>query len=173
MTLRATALLALVAFGVHELRYLLVPDPHASAGHAYLAAAPALLALLLALALGHSLAVLGRAARPARGLSWIAASAALLAIHGGQELLERLLAGGGPIDAGVLLVVPLCAIGGALVAVGLRRADHLLREAAAPARAPRPLLCAPVPVLAAARGETAPATGLARHLAGRAPPAFG
>src|SRR3954451_13713947 len=99
MSLRAFVLLALAAFGVHEARYLIVPDVHADAGHAYLTAVPVLLALALALALGRALAGLGRRSAASRALSWLACSAALLAIHVAQELTERLLAGGGPIDA--------------------------------------------------------------------------
>lgn len=173
MTLRATASLALAAFGVHQVRYLLVPDVHADTGHAYLAGAPIVLALLLALAGGRALSQLGRRARPGRRLSWAAATAAIVAVHVAQEGCERLIAGGGPLDRGALLVVPLAAIAGALVAWALLRADRLLTEAVAPARAPR----------ARPRGgasgascpRTARATGrvLARHLAGRAPPAFG
>jgi hypothetical protein len=174
MTLRATALLALAAFAVHEARYLLVPDGHADAGHGYLTVAPVLLGLLLALAAGRSLAALGRRTLPAgRGLTWAAASAALLGLHGAQEALERLLAGGGPVDLGVLVVVPLCAVAGAVVAAALRRADELLADAAAPALAPRLRLAAPALVAARAAARSAAATGLARNLAGRAPPSFG
>jgi hypothetical protein len=177
MTLRAAALLALVAFAVHEARYLVVPDAHADAGHGYLAAAPVLLALALALALGHTLVALARTrARAAahRGPSWLAAASALLAIHAAQEGLERLLAGGGPIDAGLLVAGALCALGGVLVAALLRRAERLLREVGPPARARRTRIAAPLAL--APRGPApriAASTGLARHLAGRAPPAFG
>src|SRR3954471_12194118 len=98
--LRATALLALGGFAVHQVRYALVPDPHGAVAHGYLAAAPVLVALLLAAALGRTLLA------PARGRrwSWVGASGALLALHVAQEAAERLIAGGGPVDAGVLLV---------------------------------------------------------------------
>ncbi|MBX5442715.1 MAG: hypothetical protein IRZ32_14465 [Solirubrobacteraceae bacterium] len=174
MTLRAAAVLALAAFVVHETRYLLVPDVHADAGHGYLAAVPALLGLAIALAAGRTLVALGRGERRAgRGPSWAQAAGALLAVHAGQELAERVLAGGGPLDAGALLVVPLCAAAGALVALALRRAERLLRDAPVPARAPRLRpVAAPVPLPPAAPGLRPPAVRL-RHLAGRAPPAFG
>jgi hypothetical protein len=174
MTLRAAALLALAAFIVHEVRYLVVPDGHADAGHGYLAVAPVLLAGLLALALGRSLGALGRRPVPRRGLTWAAASGALLAVHVGQEGLERLLAGGGPVDAGALVVLPLCALAGAVVAAAVRRAERLLATAAAPARVPRPArLSAPALLVArTSTGHRSPAW-LARRLAGRAPPAFG
>ncbi len=173
MTLRAAVLLAVAAFGVHEARYLLVPDGHAAAGHGYLAAMPVVLALATALAAGHSLVRLGRRTAGGRRLSWAAATVALVAIHGGQELLERLLAGGGPLDAGVALVVPLSAIAGAVVALALGRAERLLAQATAPARAPRVRLVAPIVLLARGDREVRVPAGLARHLAGRAPPAFG
>jgi hypothetical protein len=174
MTLRAAALLALAAFGVHELRYLIVPDGHADAGHGYLSAAPVLLALGLALATGRTLALLARGRVAGRGLSWAAATAAIVAIHGGQELLERLLAGGGPVDPGLALVVPLAAVAGLVVSGLLRRTDRLLAQAVAPpASAPRVRPPA-VTLLLAPPDRRAPApAGLARHLAGRAPPAFG
>jgi hypothetical protein len=174
MTLRVTALLALAAFAVHEVRYLLVPDAHADGAHGYLAAMPVVVALLLALAAARSLAALGRRPGPAgRGVTWVAATAALLALHGAQEGLERLLAGGGPIDAGVLVVVPLCAIAGAAVAAALRRADRLLAEATAPAGAPRARIAAPAVLVARTPSLVVAPAGLARNLAGRAPPAFG
>jgi hypothetical protein len=174
MTLRAAALLALAAFGVHGVRYLIVPDAHAAAGHGYLAAAPVLLALSIALAAGRTLALLGRGRVAGRGLSWAAATAAIVAIHGGQELLERLLAGGGPIDAGVALVLPLAAIAGLGVSVLLRRTDRLLaRAVAATGRIPRVRPPAIILVLAPPQRRVPIAAGLARNLAGRAPPLFG
>lgn len=174
MTLRAAVLLALAAYAVHEARYLLVPNAHAAAGHGYLEVAPVLLAGALALAAGRALGALGARRAAAPTLRWAAASGALLAIHGAQEGLEHLLAGGGPLDAGVLVVVPLSVLAGALVAAALRRADRLLVEATAPARAPR-LVAPSAPAVRAGVPRTAAIvpTGLARHLAGRSPPALG
>jgi hypothetical protein len=173
MTLRAAVLLAFAAFGVHEVRYLIVPDAHADAGHAYLAAAPALLALGLALALGHSLAGLGRRRAPGRALSWLACSGALVAIHGSQELAEHVLAGGGPIDPGVLLVVPLSLAFGVAVSLVLHRAQRLLDAAAAPAGLPRPRVAGVAALVSFASRAAATPAGIARNLAGRAPPSFG
>jgi hypothetical protein len=173
MTLRAAVLLALAAFGVHETRYLIVPDPHADAGHAYLAAVPVLLALGLALALGHTLSGLGRRRAPGRALSWLACSAALMAIHGSQELVEHVLAGGGPIDAGLLLVVPLSLAFGVAVSLVLHRAERLLDAAVAPAGLPRPRLGGVAALLRFASRPAATPAGIARNLAGRAPPVFG
>jgi hypothetical protein len=173
MTLRAAALLALAAFGVHEVRYLIVPDGHADAGHAYLAAAPVLLALAIALAGGRTLAHLGRGVA-GRGLSWAAATAAIVAVHVGQELLERVLAGGGPADAGLALVVPLAAVAGLVVSALLRRTDQLLTEAvAAPGPVGRLSPLAGVLLLAPGDRRAPVAAGLARNRAGRAPPRFG
>ncbi|MFN8204789.1 MAG: hypothetical protein U0S48_19710 [Solirubrobacteraceae bacterium] len=173
MTLRAAALLALVAFGVHEVRYLLVPDVHADAGHGYLSAVPALLALGLALALGRTLAGVGRRAAAGRGPSWAACSGALLAVHGAQEGLERALAGGGPVDAGLLVVVPLCVAGGLLVWALLRRTERLLGAVAAAGGVPRPRIAAPALVVPGATVQGPIGTRTDRHLAGRSPPRFG
>jgi hypothetical protein len=175
-TLRATAALALAGYGVHQARYALVSSPHAETGHAYLhAVAPMLLALLLALALGRSLAGVARAARPAGApVRWLACSAALLVLHIAQEGAERLLAGGGGLDASTLLAVPLCLAAGMLVAGALRGADELLEAAAAPrARASRARFPASPPVLLPAPPAPARAPALAGHLAGRGPPALG
>jgi len=173
MTLRAAALLALVAFGVHEARYLLVPDVHADAGHAYLSAAPVLLALALALALGRTLTAVGRRTATGRGPSWAACSGALLAIHGLQEGLERLLAGGGPVDPGLLVVVPLCVAGGLIVCALLRRTERLLEEAAAAGAVPCPRIAAPATIVSGAPVRVPAPSAVARHEAGRSPPCFG
>src|SRR3954469_2666382 len=119
--LRATALLALGGFAVHQARYALVPDAHGAAAHGYLSVAPVVLALLLAAALARTLLAPARGAR----WSWLAAGGALLAVHVVQEASERLIAGGGPVDAGVLLVVPLCAAAGWLIALALRESEAL------------------------------------------------
>ena len=173
--LRATAALALAGFLVHQTRYALVPDPHGEAGHAYLnAAAPVVLALLLTLAVGRSLAgVTGRRAlaAPVSPLArWLASSVALLVLHAAQEGAERVLAGGGPADIGALLAVPLCFAAGALVALTLRRADELLAPAA---RAPRAAFATPLSFLLPAAPLPARARALGGNRAGRAPPALG
>jgi hypothetical protein len=177
-TLRATAALALAGFAVHQARYAIVPAAHDEPGHAYLhAVAPIVLALLAALALGRSLA--GLAARrtdvaPASPVArWLASSAALLVLHAAQEGAERVLAGGGPIDRGALLAVPLCLLAGALVALTLRHADELLARAASPPRAPRTILVVPLSVLLPVAPVLARTCAQGTHRAGRAPPALG
>ena len=178
-TLRTTALLLLAAFAVHQTRYALVPDDAGDRGHAYLHAAPVVLALLAALALGRTLATLGdrgaAASSAAPAARWLAASGAVLALHVAQEGAERLLAGGGPLDAGALVVVPLCLAAGALVALALRGADELLVAASsAAAAAARPAALADgVASLPPVRPGFARRARLARHLAGRAPPVLG
>ncbi|HEY3188844.1 MAG TPA: hypothetical protein VGJ70_15285 [Solirubrobacteraceae bacterium] len=172
-TLRTACLLALAGFGVHQARYALAADHRGDVGHGYLTVAPVLLALVLALALGHAIAATaaGRASVPRRRLQrgWLWSSVALVVLHVVQEAAERLIAGGGPLDAGWLLVVPLCIVAGGLVALGLRGADEAL---AAVARAlPRPPLDRPpTAVLVPPAPVPRPAAALARHLAGRAPP---
>jgi hypothetical protein len=177
-TLRATAALALAGFAVHQARFALVPAAHDEPGHAYLhAIAPIALALLVAVALGRSLAGLARrrtAVAPASPVArWLASSAALLVLHVAQEGAERVLAGGGPIDPGVLLAVPLCLVAGALVALTLRGADELLASAAPPARAPRTVFLVPLSVLLPGTPAFVRTCAQGPHRAGRAPPAFG
>jgi hypothetical protein len=175
--LRASAVLALAGFAVHQARYAIAPDDHGAAVHGYLAAAPVVLALLLTLALGRSLAALAaRAPAARRPVSRTSAAGALLALHAAQEIAERALAGGGVIDAGALLAVPLCLAAGAVVAPLLRTADRLLDDAAAAAApaAPRLVpLAAPAALLLPRRAPAPRRHALARHLAGRAPPALG
>jgi hypothetical protein len=134
-------------------------------------AAPVLLALLFALAAGHTLRAVarGRGAYGARW-TWAGASAALLSLHLVQEGAERVLAGGGPVDAGMLLVVPLCLAAGALVALGLRESGALLERVLA--TAPRALRRAAAAVLVPRPPSSGRRAPVARHLAGRAPPAL-
>src|SRR4051812_50161349 len=89
--LRATALLALGGFAVHQVRYALVPDPHGAVAHGYLAAAPVVLALLLAAALGRTLLAPSRGAR----LSWPAAGGGAPAPPAAPGPGEGAVAGGG------------------------------------------------------------------------------
>ena len=177
-TLRATAALALAGFGVHQLRYALVPEAHGEAAHAYLhAVAPIALAVLVAFALGRSLTGLarGRSTRaPASPLvRWLGSSAALLALHAAQEGAEQALAGGGSLDRGALVAIPLCLVAGALVALTLRHADELLAAAPAPARAPRTVFLVPLSVLLPAAPVVPRTCAQGAHRAGRAPPALG
>jgi hypothetical protein len=179
-TPRTVAVLAGAALVLHELRFLLAPDPHAAeAGHAYLAVvAPVVAALLTAACGAFCLAVVrgsgprSHAAPPFARL-WLAASAALAATYSIQELLEGMLAAGHP--AGLAAVVAhggwiglvLAFVLGALVALGLRGAHAILARprGALPRRRelpPRPLR----PTMVAGSSLDV----VARHLAGRGPP---
>jgi hypothetical protein len=141
--LRLASLLALGAFALHQLRYLLAYGGESGRalgeqGHAYLASA---LPIVAGLALAAVLATVLRV-RLGPGLSdtpwWKGigfCAAALLAIHAGQELLEGALASGHAAGAaalsgsGGLLALPLSlALGGvvALVAHLLERIEVAL-----------------------------------------------
>jgi hypothetical protein len=184
---RAGVLLLAGAVAVHQLVYGLAglrPDEHA---HAYLDwLTPALFGLLVAAAAELVLRVLRVHRRPAapppRGrVLWPFLSLLLLAIFASQELAETLVAAGEGhghalrelvLGHGLWIAGPVSLLVGAVLALALRGAAAVeawcLRVAPArpsprPAAAPR--LRARVLVLVAPRDL------LARHLAGRAPPA--
>jgi hypothetical protein len=178
--LRAPALMAAAALALHQLRYLLAPAEAAErAEHAYVPFAAMLIVLLFALAAGQlSLRVAiardegkGEAEPRAFRVVWLTSSAGLVAIFGGQELLEAVLAGGSagdPLSGGNFVALPLACVLGALVALALRWAGGAVRAAIRrlEARSPRPR-----PVLRPVwRPGRPPASVLARNLAGRAPP---
>lgn len=161
--LRSTALLALGALGLHQLRYFIAyghdaPSALEGAGHGYLMqVAPLLVAIaaaavLASLALPALLRVTGIPARLGGVVPTASAyAAALLAVFSLQELAEgALFAGHEPGLAGVLahggwVALPLAAVLGlatALIARLLDSAEHkLVRALARPqlARAPRRL----------------------------------
>src|SRR4051794_18402938 len=137
--LRATALVAVAALALHELRYLIgygggTPEVLASQGHGYLPAAGALAGALLGVAAaqltGRVLHGQGEKAAPRLGVAWLWASVVLLTIFVGQESLEGLLSSGHPdgiaaVTAnGGLVAIPLAAALGGLVALGLRGASR-------------------------------------------------
>jgi hypothetical protein len=181
--LRATALVVAAALAVHELRYLIAGHPAGegfAAAHGYFP----LLGGAAALLLGVAGAMLLRALAFARCTgedtggpaslrrTWLLATGALVALHFGQEFVEHAIEGA-PLSElaahGALLVPPLAAVAGLLVALGLRGARRALATAAARARTPRR---GPAPSvlglpLFARRPSAAP---LALHLSGRAPP---
>ena len=186
--LRPVAALAAGALALHELRYRLADPGHGDPaslvvpGHAYLPVAQALALLLLVLAAAAGL----RAAARGHGLTasaggplgqWLRASAALGAVHVGQEWVERLLAAGRPpsweavLGSGGWVALPLALGLGALVAVLLRGAD---RAAGAARGRPRAVLRAPEPLALAAATPPAADRPAPRTLrpgaAGRAPP---
>ncbi len=178
---RGPALLAVAALALHQLRYLLAPaDGVEQADHAYIPFAATGVVLLFGLAAGQlALRVAGarddgegEAAPRGFALAWLASTIGLVLVFIGQELLESALAGGpvhDPLSGGGLLALPLALVLGALVACALRWAGGVVRAAIRRARRRRvrPGPASP-PVWRSARQA---ASVLARHLAGRAPPA--
>jgi hypothetical protein len=188
LALRATAALAIGAFGLHQLRYLLgyggeASDALAAHGHGYLALAVPLIALVVAVAAGQFLAQLAQARSTGEtggaagrfGRVWIAAAAVLFATYAGQELLEGAASAGHPggieavLGGGGWWALPLAAVVGLLVAFVMRGADACLASAAGRRRssARRALARSPLPVAV----DVPFARPIARNLAGRAPPA--
>ena len=185
--LRLTALISLGALTVHQGRFLVGYGEHAEAtlreqGHAYLSMAGPLVALLLAVAAAHFLALLvpGRPSTSpssrARGLLrlWLVAAGLLLAVYVGQELVEGMLSPGHPAGiAGVLAhggwtALALAAGAGALVALLCRGAERALgRAACGRLRLARPTLLVGSP---AGEPVFSRLDVLAQHLAGRGPP---
>src|SRR5262245_51628295 len=177
---RLASILAMGAFGLHQVRYLALPGPSSSAEHGYMAE---LMAPIAVLVLAAALATLIRGtedAVPERaplGRRVALFAGALLAIHLGQESLEAILTAGHPgsVDsplAGGWLAVPLAlAIGAisALLASALERVERAIAVVHARRRRFRP---------PAVRGRARPAPGLrlvlsplAFGLARRPPPA--
>ncbi|MEA2255014.1 MAG: hypothetical protein QOG35_1059 [Solirubrobacteraceae bacterium] len=186
---RTAALLAAGALAVHELRYLLAfgtGADHALAGdgHAYLSVVHPAVGRLAAVALAPLVRVCARGGaveRQRRGTitrAWIAASARMAAIYAAQELAEGRLAAGHPGGLAALsahggwLAVPAALAVGALVALFLREAPRAVRRARAVAAALPRVAGAPVRALALASPQRPRTAVLARHLAGRAPPAL-
>lgn len=148
---RLTSVLALGAFGVHQLRYLAAHGHEASErlaheGHGYLGT---LLPLLAALALA-ALAATVLAARfggggPDRrtGSGVLGYGLALLAIYGGQELIEGALSAGHPdglaalVANGGWLALPLAFVLGAIAAALVRTLEGVEAALAAHPRQPR------------------------------------
>ena len=187
LALRATAALAVGAFALHQLRYALgygdaALQTLAAHGHGYLALLTPLIALVVALAAGQLLAQLASArrdGRPGRGVGpfgrvWVAAAAVLFCTYAGQELLEGALSAGHPrgveavLGGGGWWALPLALAIGLLVALLMRGADALVALVAARRGRPRrrPLTRPALPALI----DLPTPGGLARHMAGRAPP---
>jgi hypothetical protein len=154
--LRLASLLALGAFGLHQLRYLLAYGGDsgralAEHGHDYLASAlPVVAALALAALLATALRI--RLGAGLGDVSWSRRSAfcaaALLAIYAGQELLEGTLAAGHPtgpaalLSAGGWLALPLALALGTAVALAVRLLEGI-EVALSRRRLRRPLRRAP------------------------------
>jgi hypothetical protein len=181
--LRAIALVLAAALALHELRYLIAGRPTGDgfdAAHGYLPLVGGAAALLLGVAGAMLLRALAFARRTGDGgqgpvslrRTWLLATGALLALHFGQELVELTLEGA-PLGAlaahGALLVLPLAALAGLFVALGLRGARRALATAAARGRrchrGPAPITPRRFPPALCPYGPP-----LALHLSGRAPP---
>jgi hypothetical protein len=177
--------LALGAFALHQLRYLIAFGSSSSAelarqGHSYMAdalpvlavfALSALLATLIRSRLGPTLSRAPLARRAA------ALALALLAIYVTQESLEGLLAAGHPAGAAAIfagggwLAFPLALLLGALAALVVRALEGIEVALAAPVRRAH----LPRPPRVSGRGRRAPGaslldTPLAFGLARRPPP---
>jgi hypothetical protein len=179
LSLRAGAMLAAGSLAVHELRFLVgYGGEDAVGGHGYLAWAAPLLALVMAAACGVWLARVGRSpggrVRPA--LTWLGASAALVATYVAQETIEGFASPGHPglLAHGGWIAVPAALAVGALVALTLRGARAADRAAAVAARPWSPFTIAPIAPRSPAVPVAAPPAPrpriLARRLAGRGPP---
>src|SRR4051812_49857154 len=115
---RGPALMAVAAFALHQLRYLLAPaDAGELSDHAYIPFAATVVVLLFAVAAGElALRVAGarddgtaEAEPRAFWAVWVVSSAGLTGIFAGQELAEAVLAGGpggGPVARGGAWGVP-------------------------------------------------------------------
>src|SRR3954470_24642521 len=134
---RLAAILALGAFALHQLRYLIASvAPSAAEGHRYMGdLLPALAVLVLAAVMGTVLRGT-EAASPARApfaRRVLVFAVALLAIYVSQELLEGLIAADRPVGFGALLAgggwvaLPLAAAIGALAALLVRLLEGVER----------------------------------------------
>src|ERR687888_928259 len=97
---RGPAVMAVAAFALHQLRYLLAPaDAAERVEHGYIPLAATLAVLLFAVAAGELAFRVARARDDGAAeaeprpfpLTWLVASAGLLAIFAAQELTESLL----------------------------------------------------------------------------------
>jgi hypothetical protein len=156
-TLRSAALIALAAFGVHQLRYLLAygsstHEELARQGHAYLSHALPILAgfAVAALAAGLLRAAAGERARSAIAnprLRSALYAASVFLVFAAQESVEGLMSGGhasglgAVFAAGGWLALPLAALFGCLCALldgGLARLESIVARRRAPVPRPRP-----------------------------------
>jgi hypothetical protein len=167
------------AFGLHELRYVVVYRHEAGEvlalrSHAYLPLVTPVVAALLVLWL-RRLVLARRAPAVSTPRVWAAVSALLLAVYAAQELLEGALVRDHPSGLqavaghGGWTALALAALLGLLVALALRGVEAAAAAviAVVPRLAlPRPLLPATVALPAARR----PKDAVADFLAGRGPP---
>jgi hypothetical protein len=181
--LRLAAVLALAAFALHQLRYLIAYGGSSSAelshqGHSYLAGALPILCVFAVSALAATL-IRGRLGATAgrTSMSLIAIALALLAIYATQESIEGMLAAGHPGGLAALLAhggwiaLPLSLVLGSLAALLLRALERV-EVAIAPRHRRRRLGRAPR-IAGRARSAGTPklaAAPLAFGLARRPPP---
>lgn len=191
---RLSGLLFAAVLVVHQVRYRLAFGDQTAGklehtGHGYLTAFVPFCGL--ALAVGVSWCLLQAAAGPAQGTGhrsmsrrrfWLLASAALLAVFTGQELVEGWTSPGHPggltvlVGPGGWMVVPLAlALGGVvtLLAGVVERAERTISRARW-SRRPRGVSWGPVerPRVLVEGTMLCASEPLARHLAGRGPPAM-
>jgi hypothetical protein len=181
LSLRAGAMLAAGSLAVHQLRFLAgFGGDAAVGGHGYLDWPAPLLAIALAAACGVWLARVGRSAgaQPRPALTWLGASASLVATYSVQETIEGLTSPGHPglLAHGGWVVIPAALAVGALVAATLRGAQAADDAAAVAAQPWSPLTLVlggiESPALAVAAPRAPRPRILARRLAGRGPPLF-
>jgi hypothetical protein len=149
--IRAGALIAIGALGVHDLRYLIAYRGHAGRelavqGHGYLALATPLIAGLVVLAAAAFASRLAGAyargegdagASPSVRRLWAFASALLVLVFSIQEWIEGQLATGHPAGVGAVfghggwIAVPLAMAIGLVIALLLRGAEQAIAIAAA------------------------------------------
>jgi hypothetical protein len=185
------ALVPLAALVVHELRFIFAYGPSAAGelaatGHSYLHELTPWIVTAFAVGIGLLLVRLARAwrtgtpevARPASfERLWAAASAGLVAIYAGQELLEGFLATGHPTGlVGILgdggwWSIPAALLVGAALAVWVRGTAAVVARVAR-LRATRPAPARPIELRRFTSREVAliAPTPLAASAAGRAPP---
>jgi hypothetical protein len=142
--LKTSALIALGAFAVHQLRYLAAYGDGAGSalgaqGHAYLLVLlPVLVVLAASSALGAlaAVALAGRPGAPARGAGWAFCAAALLVVFGIQETAEGLLSQGHPGGLAALLghggwiAAPIAVVVGRIVSLLLAALGSVERKLA-------------------------------------------
>ena len=167
-TLRALALVPLLAVGVDQARAVVWCGPDAqscleAAGRGWIGAWGIALLALYMLALAF-LVVRGVRSGPRTSFLrlWAIGTAGVAAACGGQALIASAL-GGAPLGGGWLALLVLCVLAGALLALALRVAPAL------PA-APRPVAALRTAFLAPAAPAPRPGRTLSRRPRGRAPP---
>ena len=182
--LRGTALVAVGALTLHELRYAIAPPAadQVGAGHGYLPVAGLVCALVLALAFAQLVSVIARARRTGagdqRGLSfawlWLLCVLALAGIFFAQELLEGALAPdrglAGALGAGAWVSLPLAVVLGAVVSLALVGARAVVVAAARRGRRAGPERRRREARRRLPRAHRPQRPSLATHLCGRAPP---